>query len=274
MQTQLSSRAAVIEVRAGETMAPSEALLRCDNLRKSFRSGAQEIVPIDGLEFSIQRGEMVSIVGPSGTGKSTLLHILAALDTPTSGTVYFGGNSLRSFSEAELAEYRNRAVGLVWQRHHLLPDFTAAENVAMPLLVRGVALEQALQTAGEWLSEVGLASRTEQRAGELSGGEQQRVAIARALVNGPALLLADEPTGDLDERSAENVFELMQRLHASHHLTSVLATHNLSLARRTGRALLMERGKLTPATNVHADSAATVSTGPDQNLGRVQVTRV
>jgi lipoprotein-releasing system ATP-binding protein len=274
MQTQLSSRAAVIEVRAGETMAPSEALLRCDNLRKSFRSGAQEIVPIDGLEFSIQRGEMVSIVGPSGTGKSTLLHILAALDTPTSGTVYFGGNSLRSFSEAELAEYRNRAVGLVWQRHHLLPDFTAAENVAMPLLVRGVPLGQALQTAGEWLSEVGLASRTEQRAGELSGGEQQRVAIARALVNGPALLLADEPTGDLDERSAENVFELMQRLHASHHLTSVLATHNLSLARRTGRALLMERGKLTPATNVHADSAATVSTGPDQNLGRVQVTRV
>jgi len=274
MQTQLSSRAAVIEVRAGETMAPSEALLRCDNLRKSFRSGAQEIVPIDGLEFSIQRGEMVSIVGPSGTGKSTLLHILAALDTPTSGTVYFGGNSLRSFSEAELAEYRNRAVGLVWQRHHLLPDFTAAENVAMPLLVRGAPLGQALQTAGEWLSEVGLASRTEQRAGELSGGEQQRVAIARALVNGPALLLADEPTGDLDERSAENVFELMQRLHASHHLTSVLATHNLSLARRTGRALLMERGKLTPATNVHADSAATVSTGPDQNLGRVQVTRV
>ena len=221
MQTQSNSSAAVFEERASESMAPSETLLRCDNLRKSFRSGAQEIVPIDGLDFSILRGEMVSIVGPSGTGKSTLLHILAALDTPTSGTVYFGGNSLRSFSEAELAEYRNRAVGLVWQRHHLLPDFTAAENVAMPLLVRGVALEQALQTAGEWLSEVGLASRTEQRAGELSGGEQQRVAIARALVNGPALLLADEPTGDLDERSAENVFELMQRLHASHHLTSV-----------------------------------------------------
>jgi len=276
MQTQSNSSAAVFEERARESLATPETLLRCDNLRKSFRSGAQEIVPIDGLDFSILRGEMVSIVGPSGTGKSTLLHVLAALDTPTSGTVYFGGNSLRSFSEAELAEYRNRAVGLVWQRHHLLPDFTAAENVAMPLLVRGVALEQALQTAGEWLSEVGLASRTEQRAGELSGGEQQRVAIARALVNGPALLLADEPTGDLDERSAENVFELMQRLHASCHLTSVLATHNLSLARRTGRVLLMERGKLTPATNVHADSAgaASVPTGPDQNLGRVQVTRV
>jgi lipoprotein-releasing system ATP-binding protein len=274
MQTQLNSSASVVEKRTSNGLASSETVLRCDNLRKSFRSGAQEIVPIDGLDFSILRGEMVSIVGPSGTGKSTLLHVLAALDTPTSGTVYFGGNSLRSFSEAELAEYRNRAVGLVWQRHHLLPDFTAAENVAMPLLVRGVALGQALQTAGEWLSEVGLSSRTEQRAGELSGGEQQRVAIARALVNGPALLLADEPTGDLDERSAENVFELMQRLHAFHHLTSVLATHNLSLARRTGRVLLMERGKLTPATNVHADSAASGPTGPDQNLGRVQVTRV
>jgi lipoprotein-releasing system ATP-binding protein len=276
MQTQLNSRAAVGQERAANGLAVCETLLRCDDLRKSFRSGAQEIVPIDGLDFSIQRGEMVSIVGPSGTGKSTLLHILAALDTPTSGTVYFGGNSLRSFSEAELAEYRNRAVGLVWQRHHLLPDFTAAENVAMPLLVRGVALGPALQTAGEWLAEVGLASRTEQRAGELSGGEQQRVAIARALVNGPALLLADEPTGDLDERSAENVFELMQRLHASHHLTSVLATHNLSLARRTGRVVLLERGKLAAATNVHADSAGAVavSTGPDQDLGRVQVTRV
>jgi lipoprotein-releasing system ATP-binding protein len=219
---------------------------------------------------------MISIVGPSGTGKSTLLHILAALDTPTSGTVYFGGNSLRSFSEAELAEYRNRAVGLVWQRHHLLPDFTAAENVAMPLLVRGVALGEALQTAGEWLAEVGLASRTEQRAGELSGGEQQRVAIARALVNRPALLLADEPTGDLDERSAENIFELMQRLHTTHHLTSILATHNLSLARRTDRVLLLEHGKLTPAGGMQTDSASAVAVpiGPDQNLGRVQVTRV
>src|SRR5579862_4761708 len=273
MQTQPNSTAAMTDDGPIRGAVPFGILLQCDDLRKVFRSGAQEIVPIDGLNFSIGRGEMISIVGPSGTGKSTLLHILAALDTPTSGTVYFGGNSLRSFSEAELAEYRNRAVGLVWQRHHLLPDFTAAENVAMPLLVRGVALGEALQTAGEWLSEVGLSSRTEQRAGELSGGEQQRVAIARALVNGPALLLADEPTGDLDERSAENVFDLLQRLHASHHLTSVLATHNLSLAKRTGRVLVMERGKLTPATNVHEDSAGatSVATGPDQNLGRVQV---
>jgi lipoprotein-releasing system ATP-binding protein len=254
----------------------SGTLLRCDSLRKTFRSGKQEITPIDGLDFSVERGETVSIVGPSGTGKSTLLHMLAALDTPTSGAVYFGGNSLQSFSEAELAEFRNRAVGLVWQRHHLLPDFTAAENVAMPLLVRGVALGQALRTAGEWLAEVGLASRTEQRAGELSGGEQQRVAIARALVNHPVLLLADEPTGDLDEQNAGNIFELMQRLHQSHHLTTILATHNLSLARRTDRVLVLEHGKLRPGGDSLSGSATAVALpmGPDQDPGRAQVTRV
>jgi lipoprotein-releasing system ATP-binding protein len=276
MQTQTNSSATILDDSRFEDARTTGILLRCDGLRKTFCSGKQEITPIDGLDFSIERGETVSIVGPSGTGKSTLLHMLAALDTPTSGTVYFGGNSLQSFSEGELAEYRNRAVGLVWQRHHLLPDFTAAENVAMPLLVRGVALGQALRTAGEWLTEVGLASRTEQRAGELSGGEQQRVAIARALVNHPALLLADEPTGDLDERSAENIFELMQRLHGSHHLTSILATHNLSLARRTDRVLVLEHGKLTPAGDSLAGSATAVPLpiGPDQDPGRVQVTRV
>jgi lipoprotein-releasing system ATP-binding protein len=276
MQTQANSSATILNDSRFGDVRTTGILLRCDGLRKTFCSGKQEITPIDGLDFSIERGETVSIVGPSGTGKSTLLHMLAALDTPTSGTVYFGGNSLQSFSEGELAEYRNRAVGLVWQRHHLLPDFTAAENVAMPLLVRGVALGQALRTAGEWLAEVGLASRTEQRAGELSGGEQQRVAIARALVNHPALLLADEPTGDLDERSAENIFELMQRLHGSHHLTSILATHNLSLARRTDRVLVLEHGKLTPAGDSLAGSATAVALpiGPDQDPGRVQVTRV
>jgi lipoprotein-releasing system ATP-binding protein len=276
MQNQPNSSVAVLdESRLGDSRT-SVTLLRCDALRKTFCSGTQEITPIDGLDFTVERGETVSIAGPSGTGKSTLLHMLAALDTPTSGTVYFGGNSLQSFSEAELAEYRNRAVGLVWQRHHLLPDFTAAENVAMPLLVRGMALGQALRTAGEWLAEVGLASRTEQRAGELSGGEQQRVAIARALVNDPALLLADEPTGDLDEQNAGNIFELMQRLHRTHHLTTILATHNLSLARRTDRVLVLEHGKLRPAGDLLSGSANAVALpmGPDQDPGRVQVTRV
>src|SRR5271170_4794223 len=254
MQTQTNSSVAILDDSRFGDSRTSGTLLRCDGLRKSFRSGTQEITPIDGLDFSIERGETVSIVGPSGTGKSTLLHMLAALDTPTSGTVYFGGNSLQSFSEAELVEYRNRAVGLVWQRHHLLPDFTAAENVAMPLLVRGVSLAQALRTAAEWLGEVGLADRAEQRGGQLSGGEQQRVAIARALVNGPALLLADEPTGDLDERSADNIFELMQRLHESLRLTSILATHNLSLARRADRVLTLERGALAPGAEALSDS--------------------
>lgn len=230
----------------------SGEILRTAGLRKTFHSGSQEIAPIDGIDFSIERGEMLAIVGPSGAGKSTFLHLLAALDTATSGAVYFAGNSLQSFSELRLAEYRNRAVGFVWQRHHLLPDFTAAENVALPLLVRGQALGQALRVAQDWLGEVGLAGRAGQRAGELSGGEQQRVAIARALVSQPVLLLADEPTGDLDERSAEGIFELIERLHQSHHLTSILATHNLSLARRTDRVLALEHGKLTPNSELLA----------------------
>jgi lipoprotein-releasing system ATP-binding protein len=250
MQTQANSSIAVLD-NIGETTAPgTREILRGENLRKTFRSGAQDVTPLAGINLTIARGEMVAVVGPSGTGKSTLLHLLAALDTPTSGTVYFAGKSLQSFSETELAEYRNRAVGFVWQRHHLLPDFTAAENVAMPLLVRGVTLAQALRTAAEWLGEVGLADRAEQRGGQLSGGEQQRVAIARALVNGPALLLAD-----LDQRGAENIFELMQRLHHSLQLTSVLATHNLSLARRADRVLTLEHGALASGAEAQSDSA-------------------
>src|SRR5579863_3032942 len=260
MQTQANSSTAVLD-NSGETTAPSKGeILRGENLRKTFRSGAQDVTPLAGINLTIARGEMVAVVGPSGTGKSTLLHLLAALDTPTSGTVYFGGNSLRSFSESELAEYRNRAVGFVWQRHHLLPDFTAAENVAMPLMVRGKALAQALREAGEWLGEVGLGDRAGQWAGELSGGEQQRVAIARALANGPKCLLADEPTGDLDERSAEAIFELMQRLHQSHHLTSIVATHNLVLARRADRVLALEHGKLSPGSEARASFSSAAGT--------------
>jgi lipoprotein-releasing system ATP-binding protein len=246
MSLQASSSVALDDssVRAASN---SGAILRVESLQKIFRSGSQEIAPLRGIDLTVERGEMVAIVGPSGAGKSTLLHLFAALDTPTSGEVYFAGNSLKSLAEAELAEYRNRAVGLVWQRHHLLPDFTAAENVAMPLLIQGKPLGSALRDASERLAEVGLADRTGQRAGELSGGEQQRVAIARALVNGPDLLLADEPTGDLDERNAEAIFELMQRLHRSHQLTSIFATHNLSLARRADRLLCLEHGKLAGA---------------------------
>jgi lipoprotein-releasing system ATP-binding protein len=260
MQTQATSGTALLDDSLAKGAATNKTeILRAENLRKIYRSGGQEIVPLDGIDLSVNQGEMIAIVGPSGAGKSTLLHLLAALDTPTSGAVYFAGDSLNDLAEKSVAEYRNRAVGFVWQRHHLLPDFTAAENVAMPLLVRGSSLTQGLRTAKEWLGEVGLADRAEQRGGQLSGGEQQRVAIARALVNGPRLLLADEPTGDLDEKSAENIFELMYRLHQTHQLTSILATHNLSLARRADRALVLEHGKLAPAGILPAQSVSSSS---------------
>jgi lipoprotein-releasing system ATP-binding protein len=260
MLRQADTGVALEDSPAGGVVGPS-TVVSVEKLRKSFHSGTQEIVPLNGIDFSVERGEMIAIVGPSGAGKSTLLHLLAALDTPTSGAVYFASNSLENFGEAELAEYRNRSVGFVWQRHHLLPDFTAAENVAMPLLVRGQALDEALRVAEQGLGEVGLAGRAGQRAGELSGGEQQRVAIARALANQPVLLLADEPTGDLDERNAEAIFELIERLHRSHHLTSILATHNLSLARRADRVLALEHGKLASVPERLAAGSEAASMG-------------
>jgi lipoprotein-releasing system ATP-binding protein len=267
MDTQVTTGTVLLDdsPRIGAAADTSE-ILRAENLRKVFHSGDQQIVPLDGINLVIARGEMIAIVGPSGAGKSTLLHLLAALDTPTNGAVYFAGDSLDHLDEKKVADYRNRSVGFVWQRHHLLPDFSAAENVAMPLLVRGISLAQALRTAQEWLGEVGLAGRASQRAGQLSGGEQQRVAIARALVNGPAILIADEPTGDLDQQSAANVFELMYRLHQSHHLTSILATHNLTLARRADRALILEHGKLAPAGVLLAQSAYPLSPTADAAL--------
>jgi lipoprotein-releasing system ATP-binding protein len=222
------------------------ALIETRDLRKSYGAGAAEITVLSGVNVSVEPGKLIAVVGPSGAGKSTFLHLLAALDTPTSGTVYFEGKAIDSFRESELANYRNRSIGFVWQRHHLLADFTAAENVAMPLLMRGAKYDEALEISERWLREVGLGARLRQRAGELSGGEQQRVAIARALVQQPALLLADEPTGDLDERNAMAVFELMQRLHREHRLTSILATHNTILAGRADRVLQLEHGKLQP----------------------------
>jgi lipoprotein-releasing system ATP-binding protein len=222
------------------------ALLETRDLRKTYGSGEAEITVLSGISVSVEAGKLIAVIGPSGTGKSTFLHLLAALDTPTSGTVYFEGKAIDSFRETELADYRNRSIGFVWQRHHLLADFTAAENVAMPLLMRGARYDEALETSERWLREVGLGARLKQRAGELSGGEQQRVAIARALVQQPVLLLADEPTGDLDERNAVSVFELMQRLHREHRLTSILATHNTVLAGRADYVLQLEHGTLQP----------------------------
>jgi lipoprotein-releasing system ATP-binding protein len=228
---------------AGE-FSGAPVMLESRGLKKTYGSGEKSLHILVDANLSLRQGEMVAIVAPSGAGKSTLLHLLAALDTPTSGTVYFATKAIESIDDQALAEFRNRAIGFLWQRHQLLPDFTAAENVAMPLLVRGENFASALGMARKWLAEVGLDNRADHRAGELSGGEQQRVAIARALVTGPSVLLADEPTGDLDEQNAWAVFELLERLHRTHKLTSLIATHNLALAARCDRILGLEHGVL------------------------------
>jgi lipoprotein-releasing system ATP-binding protein len=219
-------------------------LLRVEGLKKSFRSGASELVLFENLSFRMNAGEMLAIIGESGAGKSTLLHILGALDRPSDGDVYCAQLRLRALSAEKAADFRNREIGFVWQFHYLLPEFTALENVAMPLLVRGQRRRQAEVESAEWLREVGLQDRAHHRAGELSGGEQQRVALARALVTRPRILLADEPTGDLDDRTAESVFSLIARLHGEHQLTSLLVTHNLAFARRCGRVLRLHRGRV------------------------------
>ena len=218
--------------------------LRVDRLKTVFRSGAAELVLFENLSFEVAQGEMLAIVGDSGSGKSTLLHIAGALDKTSAGDVYFGDLRLNSLSENEAADFRNREIGFVWQFHYLLPEFTALENVAMPLLMRGTGKPEAEKEALTWLDRVGLRQRTHHRAGELSGGEQQRAALARALITKPKLLLADEPTGDLDNRTAETVFELISRLHQEHQLSSLIATHNHAFARRCHRVIRLAGGRV------------------------------
>ncbi len=221
-----------------------DSLLRVENLKKVFRSGETDLVLFENLSFQVSKGEMLAIVGQSGAGKSTLLHILGALDRPSAGAVYCANSQVNSLSDDAAAEFRNREIGFVWQFHYLLPEFTALENVAMPLLTRGEALAEAEREATDWLRQVGLEQRGHHRSGELSGGEQQRLALARALISKPQLLLADEPTGDLDGRTAEVVFELLARLHREHQLTSLVATHNLAFARRCHRVLRLDQGRM------------------------------
>jgi len=223
---------------------PRDVVLRASKLSKTYTTGRGQLELFRELDLEVHAGEMVAIVGESGVGKSSLLHLLAALDRPTSGEVWCGESRLSELTPAQAARFRNRDVGYVWQFHYLLPEFTAAENVAMPLLARGDTRRAATQQALVWLSEVGLADRAEHRSGELSGGEQQRVSLARALVTGPKLLLADEPTGDLDGKTADIVFELIQRLHSAHGLASVLVTHNLEFATRCDRMLRLRDGHL------------------------------
>lgn len=211
-------------------------------MAKVFRSGTTNLTLFENLSFQVKKGELVAIVGDSGSGKSTLLHILGALDRPSEGDVYFAELRLAQLSEAAAAEFRNRELGFVWQFHYLLPEFTAVENIAMPLLVRGLGRREAETQARHWLEEVGLLDRAQHRPGELSGGEQQRVALARALVTRPQVLMADEPTGDLDNRTAETVFNLIAKLHRDYQLTSLIVTHNLAFARRCDRVIRLAGG--------------------------------
>ncbi len=227
----------------------SEIVIRAVGLAKTYRSGGADLVIFSGLDLEVARGERLALVGESGTGKSTLLHLLGGLDRPTEGAIYFGQNDICRLPASELAEFRNRELGFVWQIHSLLAEFTALENVMMPLLIRGRSRQEAEALSLARLEEVGLGNRAGHRAGELSGGEQQRVALARALAGNPSVLLADEPTGSLDFRTGEMIMGLIEDLHRSRQLTSIHVTHNLNFARRADRVVALERGKLVTASS-------------------------
>jgi lipoprotein-releasing system ATP-binding protein len=224
-----------------------EPYIRARDLAKVYRSGTSDLVVFSGVNLDVERGEMLALVGESGAGKSTLLHLMGCLDRPSSGTIYYGSTAISGLTDTAQADFRNREIGFVWQVHYLLPEFTALENVMMPLLIRGCGQGEAESEALARLKEVGLGARSTHRSGELSGGEQQRVVLARALVGRPSVLLADEPTGNLDFRTGEMVFDLIAGLHKTHQLTSVFVTHNLAFAQRCDRVLSLQNGGLVPA---------------------------
>ena len=231
-------------MNANAEITQVKPLLQAINLTKVYSGRVEQVVVFRDLHLEVARGEMVAIAGSSGAGKSTLLHLLGGLDRATSGSITVGEFDLEKNAELDLARFRNRQIGFVFQFHHLLPEFSATENVMMPLLINGTAKREAMARACALLHRVGLASRAEHRPGELSGGERQRVALARALVCSPMLLLADEPTGNLDERTGDTVHTLIRELQAEAKLTTVIVTHNERLAATCDRVLRMEDGKL------------------------------
>ena len=224
--------------------APPTPLVQVDNLQRSFQMGNQTVHVLNGITMTIQRGEMVSIIGASGAGKSTLLHILGTLDRPTKGEVLFEGKNMFKASETALAAFRNQRIGFVFQFHHLLPEFTALENATMPALIQKIPKAKAIEAATALLSEVGLSHRLHHKPGELSGGEQQRVAVARALIRQPDLVLADEPTGNLDTHTGEDLFNVLRKLNETHGTAFILVTHNEHLSHQTDRIIHLQDGTI------------------------------
>ncbi|WP_419711147.1 lipoprotein-releasing ABC transporter ATP-binding protein LolD [Pseudomonas sp. NFX224] len=223
-----------------------KAILSCRNLGKSYEEGPESVEVLAGLQLELRPGERVAIIGKSGSGKSTLLNLLGGLDTPTQGSVWLDGEELSALSEKKRGLLRNRALGFVYQFHHLLPEFTALENVCMPLLIGKTAIPEARKRATALLERVGLGHRLEHKPAELSGGERQRVAIARALVNNPGLVMLDEPTGNLDSHTAEGIQDLMLELSTSMRTAFLVVTHDMNLARQMDRVLHLQEGCLTP----------------------------